>query len=102
MYARRYDAHQEEQIARRLPENYAGNAFGTEADEAKPKENEAPCAPVCACDGQEKCCDKKPLFPFLGSKMISADALLLLLAFLLMGEGESEDIPGILIFLMLL
>ena len=102
MYARRYDALQDEQSTRRIPENYAGNAFQTDEKEAKAREA-APCR-GCNDTCKERDCgkDKKALFPFFDSKMISADALLLLLAFLLMGGGESEDIPGILIFLMLI
>lgn len=108
MYARKYATAQDGQGKIRVPENYVGNAFREEKEQ-----DTAPTAKEC-CQREEKtnysdCSECKgcknegtALFPFFNSKMLSSDALLLLLAFLLMGNGEAEDIPGILIFLMLI
>ena len=106
MYARRYSPLQEEKGVIRIPENYAGNAFAEKEIEQEPPcdratEPEERCA-VCT---EEKCKCKKDanaLLPFFNGKFLSSDMLLLLLAFLLMGNGECDDLPGILIFIMLL
>lgn len=105
MYARRYSHVQDEKSIVRVPENYAGNVFReekteepyvTEEKSTYPQKTEG--KPPCECGEKEA----NSLLPFFNSKILSSDALLLLLAFLLMGNGECEDLPGILIFLMLL
>jgi len=106
MYARRYSPMQEEKGVIRIPENYAGNAFADkEIEEDSPCEHVAEEKECCASCTEENCkCkrDEKALLPFFNGKFLSSDTLLLLLAFLLMGNGECDDLPGILIFLMLL
>ena len=90
MYARKYgnlqDKTEEEPI--KIPEKYDGSAFEREPAACI----EEPC-------GAER---EEAIFPFDISKLLSSDLLLLLLAFLLMGSGEGDDIAGILIFLLLL
>ncbi len=106
MYARRYSTAQDEKSIVRVPENYAGNAFREEAKEEPPCscEEKSICqqkeVEEATCEHEEKAANS--LLPFFNSKILSSDTLLLLLAFLLMGNGECEDLPGILIFLMLL
>ena len=106
MYARRYSTSQEEKSVIRIPENYTGNAFiEKEIEEEAPCESAPQTASCCATCSEKKCDCKKDanaLLPFFNGKFLSSDTLLLLLAFLLMGNGECDDLPGILIFLMLL
>ena len=106
MYARRYSNGQEDKASRQLPENYAGNAFREESyQDNEPCEKSTEEKEECACRASESCPRKKEagaLLPFFNSKILSSDTLLLLLAFLLMGNGECDDLPGILIFLLLL
>ncbi len=91
MYARKYGHLPVEDIASeiQIPEKYDGNAFETVdiPQETSPQaETQTQTAP-----------------PFQGlTKSFSSDTLLLLLAFLLMGSEEGDELSGILIFLMLL
>ena len=110
MYVRRYSSAQDEKSIVRVPENYAGNAFREDTKEEEPRANEHTDPPPRAREmGRQSDLSQKEgekegnsLLPFFSSKLLSSDTLLLLLAFLLMGNGECEDLPGILIFLMLL
>ncbi len=94
MYARKYGHMQEEteQGSIKIPEKYDGNAFSSEA----PSKEET----VCREEDGEK--ENECFSPLRLTKFFSSDILLLLIAFLLMGSGEGDDIAGILIFLMLL
>ena len=107
MYRRRYTTAQEEKSIVRVPENYVGNAFREDIKEedADISEQGQIHSPKPDCQAECDTCQKKDgasLLPFFNTKILSSDTLLLLLAFLLMGNGECEDLPGILIFLMLL
>lgn len=90
MYARKYEniQSQTEEEPIRIPEKYDGSAFEREP---------VPCIEPPRAEEREEAA-----FPFDLSKLLSSDLLLLLLAFLLMGSGEGDDIAGILIFLLLL
>ena len=106
MYARRYGAEDGKDPVS-LPINYSGSAF-FEKEEQETKER--PTEPrkteeTCSCSPDEPRCDEESdgtLLSLLSGKLLSADALLILLAFLLMGNGEKDDLPSILIFLLLI
>ena len=89
----------------RLPDNYAGNAFSSEA--AAPEEEPPPKADTAATRPKEHPEDEQehpkrdvPLF-HMGSAP-SPDLLLVLLAFLLMGEHGNSELSSLLLYLLLI
>lgn len=106
MYTRRFDAPpaaketEPESEAFRLPEHYSGNTFRQETEKAPQAEDAVestrePERPVLLTERT----DTGSPFSLLGT--LSPDLLLILLAFLLMGEEGNDDISAILLFLLL-
>ncbi len=95
MYVRKYGhpAEEEKEKEIQIPENYAGNAFEN-PEESNSNQDQIPSAE------EHEITALPPLHGI--AKSFSSDTLLLLLAFLLMGGEEGEELSGILIFLMLL
>lgn len=101
MYARKYGHLSDNDAAReiQIPDKYDGNAF--EAFREATEEISEEASPKKSQPKEEKAQNEEP--PFKGlSKAFSSDTLLLLLAFLLMGSDEGDELSSILIFLMLL
>ena len=108
MYTRRFESAEETTEPVRLPENYHGVAFSIEEAEDAPPEPPEAASVKEESEVEEACCAPSPPpsrhFPFnlpFSSALLSPDLLLLLLAALLMGEGEGMEASAILLFLLL-
>lgn len=103
MYTRHFAPEPREEEFR-LPDNYAGNAFSSEA--ASAEDEKAPVADTAAepketgSEGAAPPERETPLFRM--DSMLSPDLLLVLLAFLLMGEHGNSELSSLLLYLLLI